>query len=115
MENNDNTQSTPKDLSSPPTPEPNSSPPQIEQIEIIPQSKHSGPSMNFQDKPRKVYSTSKQSYFDSRYNASSSYHHNQYNPHFSSSNASHSHRTNSISYYRSSNKKNSIEINRGGN
>ena len=115
MENNDNTQSTPKDLSSPPTPEPNSSPPQIEQIEIIPQSKHSGPSMNFQDKPRKVYSTSKQGYFDSRYNASSSYHHNQYNPHFSSSNASHSHRTNSISYYRSSNKKNSIEINRGGN
>ena len=54
MENNDNTQSTPKDLSSPPTPEPNSSSPQIEQIEIIPQSKHSGPSMNFQDKPRKI-------------------------------------------------------------
>lgn len=115
MENNDNTQSTPQDLSSPPITEPNSSPPQIEQIEIIPQSKHSGPSTNFQDKPRKVYSTSKQNYFDSRYNTSSSYHHNQYNPHFSSSNSSHSHRTNSISYYRSSNKKNSIEINRGGN
>ena len=93
-----------------------SPPPQIEQIEIIPQSnKHNNQPSTYTDKPRKPYASSKANYFDSRYNQSSSYHHNPYIAHFPSSNATHTHRTNSISYYRSANKKNSLELNRNSN
>ena len=93
-----------------------SPPPQLEQIEIIPQSnKPNNQPSTYTDKPRKPYASSKANYFDSRYNQSSSYHHNPYIAHFPSSNATHTHRTNSISYYRSANKKNSLELNRNSN
>ena len=107
---------TPPQTAVPPqTTDPNPSP-QIEQIEIIPQSnKHNNQPPSYTDKPRKQYTSSKANYFDSRYNQSSSYHHNPYITHFPSSNPGHAHRTNSISYYRPTNKKNSLELNRNSN
>ena len=76
--------------------------------------KNQGSNINYNEKTKKNYPIKNSNYFDNRYTNSYNHHSNSYGSHFGNQTLKNTHRTNTMSYYRSYQgiKKSSIELNR---